>query len=299
VVDEPKSSLFREEAVAYSVAEGQRPGDVLRLAPGWVQRTYWVLLAVFVLGLLYLVLATAPEYAEGPAVIWTEPVEVTARSSGTVAFVSVRRGQQVDSGFPLLGFYDDRNTGELNHVRAPLGGRRGDGRIRTGQRYTVGDIRVLPGQRFTLGDELLTLMPQRSADEDGGLSIVAMLPARYLPLLDDRESLRFEPDGYPDVHQPVRTVSIGKQAVGPSTVRRYLGRDVGDVVAVQGPLVLVRAALPGWTFRSAGCEHEYHHGMQGRVALRVRSEPIIYTLLPWLKDTLVPWVHGILGGAHG
>lgn len=77
--------------------------------------------------------------------------------------------------------------------------------------------------------------------------------------------------------------SVEDQVVGPSTVRRYLGPQIADTLAPTGPVVLVRAALPGTTFEADGRRYPLHDGLHGVAQVRVRREPILVALVPKLK----------------
>ena len=269
MADETGTELIREPVREYLDTARRRRGEVLRISPAWARWVFWLLLLLVAAGMLYVMLGTLPEYAEGPAVVWIERIPVTARTSGTVAYIDVKRGQEVGAKFPLLRFHDAQPPHELRYVRAP-------------QRGTVGDIRVRLGQRFSPGDELLSLLPSESKNGKSGLSIIALLPARYLPVLEPNAPLRLEVSGYPYAYQELRIESVGSEAIGPGEVRRYLGQALGDSVLIQEPVVLVRAELPR-TFESSGRRHEYHHGMQGTAAVRVRSRSILFTLIPGLE----------------
>ena len=50
-----------------------------------------------------------------------------------------------------------------------------------------------------------------------------------------------------------------------------------------GPVVVVKATLPTGDFEADGQTFQYHDGMAGAADVRVRSERIIYALLPGLR----------------
>ena len=72
-------------------------------------------------------------------------------------------------------------------------------------------------------------------------------------------------------------------------VTRVVGTTTGRVVgetgapAIGGPVVVVEAALPSETFTAEGKTYRYHNGMNGVAEVRVRSEKILFTLVPGLK----------------
>ena len=77
--------------------------------------------------------------------------------------------------------------------------------------------------------------------------------------------------------------SVGNEVVGPAEVRRFVGQEIGDSLILQGPSVIVQAHLQSRKFIADGHWLEYHDGMQGRVAARLRSERILLSLVPGLR----------------
>jgi membrane fusion protein (multidrug efflux system) len=66
-------------------------------------------------------------------------------------------------------------------------------------------------------------------------------------------------------------------------VRRFLGQDIADAVTLQGSQVIVQAQVPARTFHAEGRWHTYHDGMHGTAEVRVRSERLVFALVPGLK----------------
>ena len=100
--------------------------------------------------------------------------------------------------------------------------------------------------------------------------------------------LRLELDGYRYQYRALTIDQVGEEVVGPAEVKRYLGPDIGDAVAVSGPVVLVQAHLPSATFTMDGRALRYHDGMSGRADARVRSERIVLALVPGLRALVQP-----------
>jgi hypothetical protein len=97
------------------------------------------------------------------------------------------------------------------------------------------------------------------------------------------QKLRLEISGFRYAYRELTVEAIGDEVVGPEEARRYLGPEVADSVQLGGPVVLVRAKLPARTFNSEGRVFSYHDGMHGTAEVRVRTEPILLTLVPGLK----------------
>jgi hypothetical protein len=93
-----------------------------------------------------------------------------------------------------------------------------------------------------------------------------------------------ELNGFPREYQDLTIDRIENEAIGLKAVRENLGPDIADSVFISEPVVLVRAALPTGTFETGDASCRYFHGMQGKVTAKVRSERIIFTLVPGLKS---------------
>ena len=89
--------------------------------------------------------------------------------------------------------------------------------------------------------------------------------------------------GYRDVSGALTIDDIGDEIIGPQAARRYLREELADTVSLPGPVVVVRARLPSPTFVSDEGTYEFHDGMQGTAAVRLRSESILVALLPGFR----------------
>jgi membrane fusion protein (multidrug efflux system) len=251
--------LFRREALENLVRGGAREGEPLRISPAWTRWTYWVLIAFFVMAGLYLLLGRIGEYAEGPAVVKIEGRrEITAMTGGTVTSLDVQPGETVGVGQPMVHL-------EQWTVRAPEAG-------------SVGDIHVRPGQVVAAGDPLLSLRGPAS-----DVSVIAMLPGSYRPLLAPGMVLRLELAGYRYAYETTTIEGIGDEVIGPQAARRYLGSEMADTVPLAGPVVVVRARLRSRTFMTDQRVHDLYDGMPGRAEVRVRSQRLLVLLVPSLR----------------
>ena len=281
----------------------------MRLSPRWARWSYWLLLFALVAAGVFSAVGRVHEYASGPAVIRVEGrLDLTARFDGTVAAVSVQPGQRVIEGQPLVQFFMEQERAERERLqkefelqllkllrdpsdesaRQSMSSLRAERELATArleQRLVrapragiVSDVRIRPGEHLGVGDMILTIV-----GEDARLSIVAMLPGRYRPRLRPGLPLRFELVGYRYEYRQLYIESVGDEIIGPTEAKRYLGADVADSVTIDGPVVLVRARLPSTRFISDGESYLYFDGLHAYAQARVRSEPIVLTLLPALK----------------
>jgi membrane fusion protein (multidrug efflux system) len=300
--------IYRDEALQARAAS-RNDGQLLHLSPTWIRWSYWLLLAVLFAAVLYTSLGTVHEYASGPAMIHFEGrTNITARSEGIVASVLVAPGQRVQANDLLVRFYLAKEGAELERtqrefdlqlvklLRDPsdqaalqslaslraeveLAQTRLDDRsIRAPHAGIVSDIRIRAGQYLAPGEVLLALL-----DEGAPCSIVAILPGSYRPMLRAGMTLRFALSGFPYAYRETTIDWVGDEVVGPAEIKRYLGQELGDSVQIKGSAVLVGAKLPSRTFVANDTTLEYHYGMQGTAEARVRSERILFTLIPGLR----------------
>jgi membrane fusion protein (multidrug efflux system) len=300
-------SPFRAEAVEFHRRGGAK-GDVLRLTPRAFFWTHWLLVAAFGAGLCFAFVSQIDEYASGPAVVYIDGLyEVTAPRPAVIGAVEVDPGQRVAADQVLVRLHSSGEAAELESVERELAdqlakllrdpgdraareamvslrSRRDLARsnldrqtLRAPYAATVGDVRIRAGQLVEPGMPLLTLL-----GDDAGARLTALLPGRYRPLLEKGKRLRFVADGFPRALHEVAIERVGDQVVGPSEALRFIGRD-GEAVALDGPVVLVHARLPGRVFASEGAAYRFHHGMQGRAETAVRHDSIAFTFIPGLR----------------
>lgn len=305
---EYSSDLFRTEAIQHH-AQYAGQGDVLRISPDWTQWSYWLLVGICVVGLLYVTFGKIYEYASGPAMVRVEGrTDLTAKTDAVVATLDVRPGQRVRAGQLLVRFDVAAETHELDRInrefelllvrtlreptdqsarqaltalraqREQAEARLAARSVRATQDGIISDIRIRPGQHLAPGDVVLSLISDQAR-----FWLLAILPGQYRPLLQPGMPLRLELSGYRYEYRELTIDSIDDEVVGPSEVRRYLPQESADAVVIQGPVVLVRAKLPAPTFMVDGHNYRYHDGMQGTGEARVRAESILVTLLPVLK----------------
>jgi membrane fusion protein, multidrug efflux system len=306
---ESQSTLFRDEALAYYLRSSRAQGDVLHLSPRWAQWTYWFLVLVSVAGALYTVFGRIHAYATGIAVIRDEGrTMVTAITSGTITAIAVQPGQRVEASQMLLSLNDMQEKIELErlhkewHIQqinrlknphdpgaqqqlATVRAQVETAEKRLAERTVlapcagiVRDLRIRPQQLVAPGELLVTLV-----GADDVLSVLAIFPGQYRPLLTQGRPVRLELTGFRYAYQRLTIAAVSNEVVGPQEVRRFLGQDVADAVMLQGSQVIVQAHVPARTFHAQGRWHTYHDGMHGTAEVSVRSERIVFALVPGLK----------------
>jgi len=304
---EAEDGLFRREALeAQSLP---RWGEVIRVTPRWVGWVYWLLVVLLAASVAYVSLATVATYSTGPVIVRaTTRSEITARSPGNVAEVAVEPGRAVEADTVIvrLDDVDARGTVERlerefdtqlrNHMLDPgdaaadaaLRGLRlelerarlalEDRVIRTPVAGVIADLRVRRGQRVEPGDIVASI-----TDRSDSLEAIALLPGSDRPQLSAGMPLRLELSGYRYAYQTLTIDSVSSDVIAPAEARRVLGADVADSLRLTGPVVLVRARIPGGEFQVDGATYRYHDGMQGTGEVRVRSERVLYVLIPGLR----------------
>jgi membrane fusion protein (multidrug efflux system) len=279
----------------------------------WVHLAYLGTFLTAVTLFAFSCVVSVKEYATGVAVVRVDGKRaVTAPAGGIVEAFAVRPGQTVKQGELLVRLHDADEVAELKRVRAdyeqqltqlmlnPLdtnakaqlaslhatqekaSSRLAERWIRAPISGIVSDVRTRPGQRIEVGEVLLGVAPP-----DSQVSIVAVLPGDYRPMLLAQQPVRFSLDGYAYEYHDLTVESVGEGVVGPSEVRRFLGQEIFDSVHMtQGAKVLVTARLDKRTFTSEGQTYAFFDGLTGTADVPVREEPIIVTLLPFVKAVL-------------
>ncbi len=302
--------LFRKEAV--EAATAQRWGDVVRVAPGWLSWSYWLLVILLAGSIAFVSVGKIATYSTGPAFIRSlQRATVVARTAGNIASVDVAAGDRVGPG-ALIAQLDDvkeradseRITREFetqlrNHMQDPSEPS-ADGAVRSlklqleqahtalddrGIRATaagvVSDVRLRPGQHVEPGDIAATVV-----DGSGGLEVVALLPGEDRPQLAPNMTIRLELAGYRYAYQSLVIDSISPDVIAPIEARRVLGAEVADSLHLGGPVVLVHGRLAKPTFEVDGKTYTYHDGMLGEAEVSVREERILFALVPGMRKVL-------------
>jgi multidrug efflux pump subunit AcrA (membrane-fusion protein) len=303
--------LFRPEAIEHQRARGLQ-AELVVLD---VSSTAWgfrLLCAGMLTLLAFVSLGRVSEYATGPAFVMLDGrTPLAADSAGLVIAVSVKPGDRVAAGDALVQFNAAEELSELQAAtrefdsqlaklllapddavtrealvslrsRRDLAQQRYDRRVlRAPHAGIVGDVRIRAGQLVEPGLRVIDLQAAATV-----ATVTALLPGRYRPMLRAGDALRFEVDGFHQLPYELKVVRVGEQIIGPSEAARFVGRDLADAFAINGPVVLVEATLPSTRFAMDGQRYEFSSGMFGKAEAVVRNEPVAYAFVPSLK----PWV---------
>ncbi len=301
--------LFRQEALAHHLRRDSGEGRVLELSPRWTRWAYRLLLFIFAGSLIFALVASVDEYARGSFIVRAHGrADVTTPQAGTVTAVEVEAGQKVAAGQLLARFYSAGEAAELGRIRrefelaliqrlrAPSDpaterilsslraqkelaeARLEERSLRSPVAGVVSDLRVRPGQHVLPGEVVVSV-----AGEQPEMSVIAMLPGHFRPLIRSGMPLRLELDGYRYAYQRLQIDRVGEDVLAPSEARRFLGASAGDALTLGGPVIFVYARLPSSTFESSGREYLFHEGMRGSAEVRVRSEGVLTALIPGLE----------------
>ena len=303
-----KADIFRREALEHHASE-RTDGDILRFDHRFTVWTFRIVVAAAACAVMYIVLFDVSEYASGAAIIRVEGRRpLVTQFAGTVETVHVQPGQHVAKDQALVTLTAVTEEAELRRASAEfelslasllrdpadrfakqnlatLKPRRDLARqlaharvVRAPDAGIVTDVRIRPGQHLAANELVLGVAPI-----DAAISLICVLPGDYRPMLKPGQDVRFALDGYKFEYRTVAVESVGEEVVGPMEMRRFLGQEVADALPITGPTVLVKAKLPTRTFEADGHTYTYADGLTGQADVRVRSEPIIFVLLPALK----------------
>lgn len=308
VIEEAREQeqIFRQEAMNANASLTRR-GDVVRVSPAWVSWLYWLLVALLASMVAFALIGRVNEYSAGPAIVVDSGLtDLTSPVAGNVVSVDIEPGAKVEAGQVLARLYSADEASQLTRVdgewrtrlreylaapadlkvRSALGSLRAEREralerltIRAKHAGTVSDVRVTPGQTVVPGQTLVSV-----ARGEGELSVIALLPGGDRPLLRAGMPLRLQITGQRQATQELEVGSVSSEVVGPAEAAGLLGAQLADSVPVSGPVVVVRAKLASRTFEVDGESYQFHHGMQGLAEAQLRSESILATLIPALKE---------------
>ena len=306
--DGTEGGLFRDEAVA--AAGPQQWGDVVRLGARWLSWGYWLLVVLLAGSLAFMWFGTVNTYSAGPAIVRsTARISITARTAGTVSSVEVAPGDRVEPGriIARLDDVDQRATVERldhevetalrNHMLDPADAVADSSlralRLQIAQARTalderairatsvgaISDLRVRSGQHVEPGDVAASIV-----DGQRGLDVIALLPGEDRPQLAPGMALRLELTGYRYAYQALTIDSISPDVMAPAEAKRVLGTEVSDGMQLTGPVVLVHGRLSRTEFDDVdGRTFAYHDGMIGTAEVQVRTERILYAVIPGMR----------------
>ncbi len=307
----PSGGLFRAEAVQAHTQSRHR-SDVVRVSPGWVRWTYWLMIALLIVSGAYLLIGEVDQHSSGHAIVRLhDRSDVVAPLHGALVGVAVQPGQAVEAGQLLARFEDRDAQADLQRTQlafevqlrkrlldpmdpttssAVVSLRREllaaqqrvhDRELRAPQAGIVGDLRIRNGQHIVAGQVVMSLL-----HEQGVPQVMALLPGGDRPQLQPGMPIRLEFPGFRYAYQTIEITEVGREVIGPTEARRFLGPQVADSLELAGPLVLVRGTLPGDGFVADGHRYAYHDGMLANAEIRLHRESLIEALFPPLKQLL-------------
>lgn len=300
--------LFREEAVEAHARGFAEKGKLLRTEPGWSKWTWRTLVSGFLAAVLFSIFFRMHDYASGSAVVQVgRRVDVTSHLSAPVISVQVEPGQEVAAGQPLVLLYGAPEASEMETLEREFEQRMrqrladsGDPAVeaslvaartnleraqdRLAERMVrapvdgwVGDVRIRPGRHLVTGELVMSII----ADTDQR-TVVGLIPGRFGPQLAPGQPIRLTLDGYSDLSFELKARDVGEELIGPEQVDRSLRGAIAGTVLTSGPVVLVEASLPSESFSDGRRSWVFRDGMLGRMEIRVRSQSIIFHLMPGL-----------------
>jgi hypothetical protein len=309
-VEADKKSLYRPEALEQHRRKGQE-GVLTELSPGWVKRTYHVLIAGLLIALACSFFIHVPTYSQGTGVVVYPGTPMTAPAPGTVEKIYVDRAlTEVKKGTPLVKLKSEKEEADFKQAKSELEAalqsylfdpadetirkalvtaqaqaKRAEDAIeqrtvRASIDGVVSDIRVAEGKSVNFGDPILTIVAPGTEPE-----LWSFLPGSDRPRLRVGQTLQTELVGFQKVREHAKIYDVAVGNTGAAMARTLLGPELADSLklAQDGSYVLVKAKLPKRTFRAKGKKYNYHQGMPAKTEVRVEDKRFISTLLPSLE----------------
>jgi len=262
--------IYRPEAWAQHVSEGDSTGSPLFERPRWLQVSHWLAVALLLFGVILLALARTDETVVGPAVIRAEQkVSVSANATGIIRTLNMVAGDRVHAGIVLATVYEPGGQTTVDQLRA---------QVRAPSDGVVGDVRVRLGQQVALGDQVASIIAENS-----GYEVVALLPGSSAPNVGAGMSIVLKVDGFADAREVLQIQRVSPQVLGPHEAARYVGRESTDPLIVSGPVVIATSRIPSETFTSRNRSYRFSDGLPAHVEVTLRSGSLLTTLAPALK----------------
>lgn len=141
--------------------------------------------------------------------------------------------------------------------------------------------------------------PLPAPARDGGalLSITAVLPGHFRPLLKKGQVAALTLTGHKSRIPGLAITSLSPRVMAPSALRSALGSETAELIPFTGPSVILTAGLPDRSFRSEGHSYALHAGMTGTVSIPLRRVRLIVQLFPALAA--IPWLRTPIEGSDG
>ena len=304
-------SLYRGEALEAHRSRGHE-GVAIELSPGWVRRTYPILVIGLLVALVFAIFIHVPTYSTGRGVVVIPGQRVPVPAAGSVEAVLVEPSTFVKKGMPMVKMgsqleqteYDQAtkdyenayyayledssdvstrlNVSRLTTARDSARARLEMRTIRAPRDGVIRDIRIHAGSTLNAGDTVATII-----DRDAEPVVYAFLPGNDRPRLRPGQPLQVDLTGYTKVRELATVTAVNAEVVGGREAGNYIGAELADSLHLdQGNFTLIKARLPTRTFKS---QHEtlyYHHGMPLGAEVKVQNKPFLVTLLPALEKYL-------------
>jgi hypothetical protein len=305
-----KKSLYRPEALEQHRRRGQE-GSLTELSPGWVRRTYHVLLAALLIAVVAAFVIRVPTYTEGHAVVVYPGTPITAPAAGTVEKRYVEPLMEVKKGTKLVKLKSEKEESDYRQTKAELeaalqsylfdpadetirkalvsaqaAAKRAEDAIaqrtiRADKDGVVSDVFAVEGKAVNFGDPILKIVDPGVLPE-----VWALMPGSDQPRLKVGQELQIELTGYQKLRERAKIRDIQLASYGAQMARAQLGPELADALKLPqdgGTFTLVKARLSKNTFREKGNERRYTSGMQAKVEARIEDKRFITTLLPSLE----------------
>lgn len=261
--------LFRREAIEHNSRFDHEPGRLLKVLPRWLNSAQWALFGITCICLLVAAFTRVGEDAIGPAMVQaSNKIVIRATSEGLIKSVPAETRDRVRAGDLLVRF--DAAIGESLSQSQPSG-------LWAPVDGYISSVRVRPGQRVRIGEHVASIVPDENSYE-----VVAFLPGYYAPQIRPGMQLILRLKGYQGVYEAVRIDSVLAEVISQEEASRYASDSV--VKEIGGATVVVHAKLRSSTFNADGHRITFRDGMIATAELRVSKQPLIYLLVPGLKE---------------
>lgn len=276
---------------------------VLRNGPGWTALSYRILLAFIFILISFSLIARVHTYADGVGFVRLGHYQQQiARQAGTIEHVLVDVGEYVVEGQILLEFYSQYEKDELKRAQEEYEAavrrwlfqpdaenqvvqarerlnaaqiQREKFILRAAETGRINDIRVRSGQSVKPGQVLMT-----QGESQQSQSIHLYLPGQMRPKLAIGQRVVLEFHGHQFGHLELTLGQIDEELIGIDEARSHIGYGLGQVLALDGPIVCAVADLEAPYFEANGERYTLHEGMTAKAQVVLESEPLALAFIP-------------------
>lgn len=303
-------SLYRGEALEAHRSRGAE-GHALQLSPGWVRRTYPILIIGLVVALIFSVFIHVPTYSTGLGIITYPGERVSMKTAGVVGKVYVANSMEVKKGDPLFtlqaaneeqelesstkqynqagwNYLQDQNNegaaANLNRALTQLVTAKqhlADKTYRAPRDGVIADVHVHSSNPVNPGE-----LGVKITGKDDLPEVWAFMPGGDRPRLANGQDIQIAIPGFNKNREHATVNMVWNEVYNGQELAKQIGPEFADLNRMEGSWALVHGTLKSKYFVSAGKKMFFINGTSIQTEIKTGSKPFLSSLLPALEKYL-------------